>query len=290
MKHRLHDTAFMHTRSRKRRLGHDLADSDAEVRHALADSDPEVRYAAVVTIGKLGKLDRVALTQHAGTIVNLLTDSDAKVRSEASVVLNRIDTMALTPHIGAILRVFAGCDRDVLFGTFKVLNKFKAALTPHTDAIADMLSHSDHFVRRFAIESLNELDEAALTPHAGAIAGAIADMIAEILLYDMYSMRSSAMEVLMKLEATALTPHLDAIIGLFTNLRTGVANERIRDMAKIALPKLKQMRARLNWVTARMYRVRWYGLCWYADVLVKLCAQGGKWAERDRAAFHAEFI
>ena len=68
-------------------------------------------------------------------------------------------------------------------------------------------------------------------------------MIAEILLYDMYSMRSSAMEVLMKLEATALTPHLDAIIGLFTNLRTGVADERIRDMVKYPAPTNAQGRA-----------------------------------------------
>jgi len=275
MKHRLDDTAFIHTRSRKRRLDHDLTDSDAEV-----------RYSAVVTIGKL---DKVAVTQHAGAIVNLLTDSDYKTRFKASAVLNHIDTMALTPHIGAILLVFAG-DRYLRFGAFRVLIKLQAALTPHTGAIADMLSHSDHFVRCFATESLDKLDEDALTPHACAIAGAITDMIAEILLYDMYSLRLSAMKVLMKLEAAALTPHLDAIIGLFTNLGTGVVDERIRDMAKIALPKLKQMRARLNWATARVYRVRWYGRCWYEDVLVKLCAQGGKWAERDRAAFEAEFI
>jgi len=38
-----------------------------------------------------------------------------------------------------------------------------------------------------------------------------------------------------------------------------------------------------------VYRVRWYGLFWYEDVVEKLCAPGGVWAERDQAAFEAEF-
>jgi len=65
-------------------------------------------------------------------------------------------------------------------------------------------------------------------------------------------------------------------------------------LATGALHNLKLMRARLHWATARAFvqvsLVRPYALFWYEDVVVKLCAPGGVWAERERAAFEAEFI
>ena len=64
----------------------------------------------------------------------------------------------------------------------------------------------------------------------------------------------------------------------------------VRNKARNTLNNLKQMRARLHWATARVYRVHWYGRFWYEDVVEKLCTPGGVRAERDRAAFEAEFI
>jgi len=68
----------------------------------------------------------------------------------------------------------------------------------------------------------------------------------------------------------------------------------VRDAATITLGNLKRRRARLHWVTARefvnVYLVRPYALFWHEYVGERLCAPGGKWVERDRAAFEDEFI
>jgi hypothetical protein len=40
----------------------------------------------------------------------------------------------------------------------------------------------------------------------------------------------------------------------------------------------------------RVYRVHWHGWFLYEDVVEKLWAPGGVWAQRDRDSFNAEFI
>jgi len=81
-----------------------------------------------------------------------------------------------------------------------------------------------------------------------------------------------------------------AISAVEDTLLTEYFDNGVRSKAINTLHNLKQMRARLHWATARVYRVRWYARCWYEDVLVKLCAPGGKWAALDRAAFEKEFM
>ncbi len=54
--------------------------------------------------------------------------------------------------------------------------------------------------------------------------------------------------------------------------------------------QLKKARARRHWASARTFvQVYPYALFWHAYVGKQLCAPGGKWAERDRAAFEEEF-
>ena len=60
------------------------------------------------------------------------------------------------------------------------------------------------------------------------------------------------------------------------------------------LCELKRTRVRLDCATKRAYvqmrLVRPYALVWLEFAGKRLCATGGKWAERDRAAFEKEFI
>lgn len=54
--------------------------------------------------------------------------------------------------------------------------------------------------------------------------------------------------------------------------------------------QLKTARVRSNWAKARAFvRVYPYAIFWGEHSCVQLCAPGGKWAERDRAAFEADF-
>jgi hypothetical protein len=54
--------------------------------------------------------------------------------------------------------------------------------------------------------------------------------------------------------------------------------------------QLKKARACCHWATARAFvQVYPYALFWHAYVGKQLCAPGGKWAERDRAAFEEDF-
>jgi len=54
---------------------------------------------------------------------------------------------------------------------------------------------------------------------------------------------------------------------------------------------VQRVRACRNWAKARAFvRVYPYALFWHMSMCKQLCAPGGKWAERDRAAFEADFI
>jgi len=135
----------------------------------------------------------------------------------------------------------------------------QAALTLNAGAIAALLTDTVPRVRKAAAEALGNLHPDKLALHAGAIVSMLADADHEV--------HYVAIKTIYRLDQTAFTLHAEAILRI-----------------------MKQRRARLHWATARMYRVRWYGRFWYEYTLEKLCAPGGKWAERDRAAFEAEFI
>ncbi len=53
---------------------------------------------------------------------------------------------------------------------------------------------------------------------------------------------------------------------------------------------LREARARRHWAKVRaLVHVYPYAFFWYAHSCTQLCATGGAWAERDRAAFEDEF-
>jgi hypothetical protein len=112
--------------------------------------------------------------------------------------------------------------------------------------------------------------------------GAIVDMLANS------RKRDSAIRLLASGRMGMRAPDIALACRAVTNMLTD-ENQDMRYWAAKALRKLKRQRARLNWATARVYRVRWYGWVWYKEACKALYAPGGKWAERDRAAFEAEF-
>jgi len=244
----------------------------------LADPDAMVRWAAVTLFGNL---EHTARTLHADAIVGVLADADDDVRHAAVVTLGYLDQAALTLHSGAIVSVLADPIMRVRHAAMVVLGKLdQAALTPHAGAIVGMLTDTDLNVHYAAVATLRKVDKAALTLHAGAIVGMLEDS----------RTRHAAIHLLASAEMGMLAPDvLEPAIIAVTNRLTD-ADFYIRDKATATLINLKRKRARLHWATARVYRVRWYARCWYEDVLVKLCAPGGKWAEQDRAAFEVEFI
>ena len=64
---------------------------------------------------------------------------------------------------------------------------------------------------------------------------------------------------------------------------------RGEDIAIVAY-LLEKARARRNWAKVRaVVHVYPYAMFWYAHACAQLCAPGGAWAERDRAAFDEEF-
>ena len=53
---------------------------------------------------------------------------------------------------------------------------------------------------------------------------------------------------------------------------------------------MEKARARRRWSMVRTFvQVYPYAIFWHAHACTQLCAPGGKWAERDRAAFEDEF-
>jgi hypothetical protein len=61
-------------------------------------------------------------------------------------------------------------------------------------------------------------------------------------------------------------------------------------LATIWLHERRRARALHHWATVRLYvRMHPYALHWYEYACKQLCAPGGAWATRDRAAFEADF-
>ena len=211
----------------------------------------------------------------AGTIVNLLADSNDCVCETAFSALHTLDEIALTPHISTMVGflTYSRVSRGIAW----VLNKLEAAvLTPHTDAIMGVFT--DPMSGFYEWKLCCKLEPTALAMYTGSIVGML----------DYSHVRHSAIRLLasgrIRMRAPDITLACDAVTNMLTD-----AKENMRYWAAKALRKLKSKRARLHWATARVYRVRKYGRFWYEDVLVKLCAPGGKWAALDLVAFQAEF-
>ena len=150
---------------------------------------------------------------------------------------------------------------------------------------ATALASTDAMVRTETMQSLRFLPTAELASHAGAIADVIFGMLAD----SDTQVRYDALRLL----------HYDDFIGVLASDMLALVCSAVANMLTDAgdnglvtrtLCKLKRKRARLHWATARVYRARPYARFWYDYVGEQLCAPGGVWAERDRAAFEEEFI
>ena len=251
----------------KRRLDH-----DSTVAAAIVSTSARMRSAALMTICEI---DNAARTPHAGTIVNLLADSNDCVCETAFSALHTLDEIALTPHISTMVGflTYSRVSRGIAW----VLQDLEAALLiPHTDAIMGLFIDP---MSGFDVWQLCcKLEPTKLAMYTGSIVGMLDDS----------RVRDGAIRLLasgrIRMRAPDITLACDAVTNMLTD-----AKENMRYWAAKALRKLKSKRARLHWATARVYRVRKYGRFWYEDVLVKLCAPGGKWAALDLVAFQAEF-
>ena len=253
----------------------------------LADAHAGVRDAASLT---LGQLEPAALASHAGAIVGLLTDPAPFVRCAAMEALGKLERLAPASYAGAIAGLLADPEPFVRCAAMEVLVKLgRSAPASYVGAIVRMLADSIPFVRCEAMRTLGMLERVALASHAGAIADAILNMLVdpnETVRYDaLWMFDSDAMGML---EPDVLARACSVVTNMLTDEADGV-----RDMATNILGNLKRKRSRLHWGTARafvlVFLVRPYALFWHAYVGEQLCAPGGKWAARDRAAFEEEF-
>ena len=180
-------------------------------------------------------------------------------------------------------------DADVRYAALVTIRWLdQAALTLHAGAIAALLTDAVPFVRCAAVKALGKLHPATLALHTGAVTDAIFDLLAD----GDWEIRLAAYRCIDPQDELSMLPP-DALAWAISVAKDTVLTEMhvwVRDKAIRTLRALKRKRARLHWAMARVYRVRRYGRFWYEDVVVKLCAPGGVWAERDRAAFEAEFI
>ncbi len=274
--------------------------------NALTDAEYSVRIHAKRILAD-GCIEQAALTLHAGAIVRLLSHPVPDVCYAAMVTLSYLDQRTQILHAGAIVAWFADPDWMVRKAAVEATgNLNQEALNPHAYAIVGMLADDIWVVRNSAVKALDNIGHAALTSTASAIVG--------LLSHHVWHVRCAALEALGNLGDTALASYTGTIAGMLTDpvwdarcttvdllalACSAVANTitdtngEVRDAAREALRCLKRMRARLHWATARAYvhmrLVRPYALCWNEYVGERLCAPGGKWRERDRAAFEDEF-
>ena len=287
----------------KRRLDH-----DSTVAAAIVSASARMRSAALVTICKI---DNAARTPHAGAIVNLLADSNECVRETALMALGKLDSVALMPYVGAIVNLLADANVHVRRTAFSALHNIdEVAVRPHASAIVGFLAYSR--VSCGAGWLLKNIEAAALAPHTDAIMGLFTDPMSG---FDVWQLCCMLEPTALALYTRATVDMLDnsrkrdSAIRLLASGRMGMrkpdiaiacsavenmlndASDDMRYWAAKALRKLKRQRARINWATARVHHpvARWYGWVWYEEACKSLYAPGGKWAERDRAAFEAEF-
>lgn len=201
----------------------------------------------------LQKLEPAARQEHAGAIVAMITDDDWAVTAQAWTLSKRLG---------------------------------EAALTSCTGAIVDMLTHPDQRMRLSAVILFGRLEPDTLNLHAGTLIGLLNDSSRSVR-YHATCLFSSEYKLDM-LTPTLIASARNAITNLLDD-----ENYRTRREAEYALVNLKKKLVEYYWATARAfvdkYRIRPYALFWHEDACKSLCAPGGKWAVRDRAAFEAEF-
>ena len=289
---------------------------------SLAETDQYLRRTAADDVIRL---DKAALTSHAGAIVNFLANNDQYVRSKVLVALIRLEQAVLTPHAGIIVNFLADIDPGVRRTALDALSMIKDALTTHTVTIISFFTNPDPGVRRTAIDALCKSEKATLNMNVTYVASMLTDTDPGV--------RRSALILLREVEQATLTAHAGTIASLLTNQYPGtydgvsyialcmftqrddafgtltpaiiqLARSAITNMldhdtsiivrtdAQLALQNLKKKLVQFNWTAARafvdVYRVRPYALFWHEYVGEQLCALGGKWADQDRAAFHIE--
>ena len=148
------------------------------------------------------------------------------------------------------------------------------ALTSTTSAIVGLLSSPDRDVRETALKALTYLGDAALASYTGAIAGLITVPVSDARC--------------MAVKSLALA------VGAVANVPAQDYSYHMCFVVAETLCDLKRTRVRLDCATMRfklqMRLVRPYALVWLEYAGKRLCTPGGKWAERDRAAFEKEFI
>ena len=259
-------TRIMRTRS--------MAMTDDDVRanvDMLTNSDWKVRREAVAA---LGKMYQAALRLHTVAIVGVLTDPIDYVRNEVVELLGKIDKAALTLHAGVIIGMLTNSDWEVRYVAFSALSSVgHAELIPTISAVVGLLADSECGVRCAAVWALGNRGHAALVSYTGAIAGLLTVPISDA--------RCTAVEL------------LELACSAVANILTDAVDE-VQIAATDTLVWLKRTRALLHRATVRAKvqasLVCPYAFIWHEYVCERLCAQGGVWAERDRAAFEKDFI
>jgi HEAT repeat protein len=265
-------------------------------------------------VDAIGKLEKAALAGHAGAIVGMLGEHWYRVRRRAMKALSNLDSAELTPHADAIIFGVLADEREAVHDDSMVLlcKLDTEALTPNAsalvcaltyrnsatpgslkdvkpaalarvDAIRTLLHGHKFYVRERAIRVFFVLEEEVISFHVKGIVGMLTD--------DEFLVRECAI-ALIESNTNAVTPEvlkllISAVEGMpcIGELWPNIVSSWVIS----ALPRLKRKLAQMHWATMRVYRVSWYGDFWYTEALKSLCAPGGKWAERDRVAFEAEF-
>ena len=172
-------------------------------------------------------------------------------------------------------------------------------------AIIDMFSHADARVRHAAVAALFKLDKygtwllpmtevesgnikaSVLASHAGLIVSMLTHKDAN------HAHRRCRALDLIRYAAPAM--HKPAVLELvFTAVKNTMLTDGHRGLRCEASERLTSLKPLYNWTKVRahvqdVYLVRPYAFFWYEHACEKMCAPGGQWANRDRAAFETEF-
>ena len=236
-------------------------------------------------------LTNLTLNAHITTIVGRLADPDTLLRNRALDDLGAFHPDKLTSHLGSIVGLLANPIPAVRSSALFALCVFnRATRIAHIRAIVSMLTDSKLTVRCSALSTLGDLGYVALAPYVTDIANAILYMLVDPDADVRYNSLHAFYNVFGTEFMGLLAPDVVAVACIVVaKMLTDTDDPLVHMKATNILYKLKKARGRLNWATARVYRVRSYGRFWYEEACKSLCAPGGKWAENDRAAYEAEF-
>lgn len=169
-------------------------------------------------------------------------------------------------------------------------------------AIMSMLVNTDMSVRHAAVVALFKLDTSGswLVPKSHvlecigvAMLAPHADYIVSMLSNTESCMRYRALHLVKFAAAGIYTPtvlaRLCSAVAIIVRTDKHIS---LRNNAEIVLARLNAL---YHWARARAFvkneylLIRPYARFWYEYACKQLCAQGGKWAERDRTAYEDEF-